>query len=298
VVVYKSLPRLTIRQKTRPAPCGRKTSLGDQSPDVNRTEAGLNCDRNRFSWARGICRAPTRLARVGLDLLLPPACTLCGNGLDSSSDRLALCAACRGLLAPELWVGCRHCGTGLPEAAERCGWCQRFDLHFDAVVPLGHYQGELRDAVLRTKHASGQTLLVALAALWIQRRGMMLHPIEPQAIVPIPMHWQRQMWTGMNNADRIARFLSRRLRVPLLRCLMCSRKILQQKNLRLKDRFRNVCDAFVVRKGYDLRGARVLLVEDVLTTGATCSSAAKVLKQAGANQVVAAVLARADEATA
>lgn len=258
-------------------------------------ESRLNRDKHGFSWVGSICRAPAHLARLGLSLLFPPACAVCGAGLSSGDDRLSLCAACRCELAPADWIGCRHCGTGLPEPADQCGWCRRFALRFDAVVPLGHYQGAMRDAVLRTKRATGQSLAVALAALWIQRREAMLPPYEPHVVVPIPMHWQRRLWTGMNNADRIAQLLSRRLRLPLLRCLGYSRKTLPQKNLGLAERFQNVRNAFAVRKGYDLRGARILVIDDVLTTGATCSSAAEVLKRAGAECVVAAVLARADE---
>ena len=76
------------------------------------------------------------------------------------------------------------------------------------------------------------------------------------------------------------------------------RNMIPQKGLRLRDRFRNVKGAFGVRRGYALAGARVLLVDDILTTGATCSAAAEVLKEAGAARVAVAVVARADHAEA
>ena len=253
---------------------------------------------NIGGWLRRVVRGPSWLAQSGYDLLLPPSCAVCGVEIDAANDRVMLCPACRSRLGPEVWIGCQHCGTGLSEAAPSCGWCRRHTLHFDAVVPLGRYEDELREAVLRTKRPAGHSLLMALANHLAQQRARALLAFGLQAIDPVPMHWRRRVWTGMNNADGIDHFLSHRFQIPLVRCLRRNHNTRPQKHLGLLDRFRNVRGAFAVCKGYDLRGTKVLLVDDVLTTGATCSSAAEVLKGAGASLVVAAVLARADgEAT-
>ena len=162
---------------------------------------------------------------------------------------------------------------------------------------LGAYQEELRQAVLRLKRASGSTLASALARLFWKSRRDALRRFRTDLVVPVPMYWTRRLARGINSPDVLANELAARLRVPaegqmLYRC----RKTLPQANLPPKQRFHNVRGAFRLRAGYDLHGARVLLVDDILTTGATSSEAAKMLKEAGASVVGVAVLARAGTA--
>jgi ComF family protein len=168
------------------------------------------------------------------------------------------------------------------------------DLRMDRAVVLGGYRGELREAVLRLKRASGDSLAAALAALFWQRRKNLLRPLNVDLVLPVPMYWTRHLARGINNPDILGAELAEKLRVPtggriLYRC----RNTLPQADLTPAKRFRNVRGAFRLRAGYDLRGTRVLLVDDILTTGATSSEIARVLKQVGASTVGVAVLARA-----
>ena len=109
------------------------------------------------------------------------------------------------------------------------------------------------------------------------------------------MYWTRRLFRGTNSPEILARHLARHLGIPLaggmlIRC----RNTLPQAHLPPGKRFQNVLGAFRLGAPYDLRGAKVVLVDDILTTGATCSEAAKVFKRAGAAMVVAAVVARAE----
>jgi predicted amidophosphoribosyltransferase len=108
------------------------------------------------------------------------------------------------------------------------------------------------------------------------------------------MHWKRRLARGANSPEVLAEKIAGRLRIPVLkRALRQVRNTLPQKGLPPKRRWQNVRGAFGLRAGYGLGGARVALVDDVLTTGATCSEAARILKIGGASHVVAVVLARA-----
>jgi predicted amidophosphoribosyltransferase len=143
------------------------------------------------------------------------------------------------------------------------------------------------------------------------RRGVELAQFRPDLIVPIPMHWWRRLWRGVNNTEILAEELGRRLEKPVMgRLLVRRRPTRPQKDLLLPERLANLRNAFRLRRSHPQAGARqagarqagaparwqdshILLVDDILTTGATSSEAARVFKQAGAGAVAVAVLARA-----
>ena len=108
------------------------------------------------------------------------------------------------------------------------------------------------------------------------------------------MHWLRRLGRGFDHARAIAAGLARELRLPLGRELVRVRNTLPQVHLPVSRRSANVRGAFAVRRGADVDGAGVLLVDDVTTTGATVNEAARVLLAAGAREVVVAVLAKAE----
>jgi ComF family protein len=231
------------------------------------------------------------------ELLYPPRCLCCGGDLSGSERGCLVCGGCSAKLGPEVWQGCRRCGSagleGLP-AADRCESCRNSVLWFDSVVPLGEYDAELRDAVLRMKKASHDALSTAMGRLLAERRGEQLAEVRADVVVPIPMYWRRRFQRGKNGPDLLASCLARSLQIPIRRSILVrQRNTLPQADLAPAQRLKNVRGAFRVRRPSAVQGARVLLVDDVLTTGATCSEAAKVLKQAGAALVAVAIVARA-----
>ncbi len=242
--------------------------------------------------------AVRKFGRGLLDLTLPPQCLHCDDDFTSVSD-ISLCLKCQQLIAPELPDCCRRCGAVLPEgvdASDRCPSCKDFPLRFDIVYPLGRYEGALRDVVLKTKRLSSEAVSLAVGRLLAARLRDKIVQFGPQAVVPIPMHWARRLRRGVNSPELLAACLGKKLGIPVVRTLRRRRYTIPQKDLLPRERFRNVRGAFGVRlwHGKRLKDARVLLVDDILTTGATCSEAAKLLKQAGAAAVAVAVVARAD----
>ncbi len=121
-------------------------------------------------------------------------------------------------------------------------------------------------------------------------------PREEQVdlVVPVPMHWWRKWSRGFNQAELLARGVARRTGIPVTRALKRRRRTLAQAGLTLAQRRENLTAVFRVTARNRVEGRRVLLVDDVLTTGATASACAETLKRAGARSVVLLTLARVD----
>jgi ComF family protein len=254
-------------------------------------------DAHMSGWLHPLRRSISALASLGRDLLLPPHCPCCDRQLFGENSDGRLCADCLTRLGPQHWHGCRRCGAEVPPSGlppERCPLCRNTPLKFDAAVPLGSYHTGLSDVVLRMKRPAHHALSIAMGRLLICRRREQLLEHRADLVVPIPMFWTRRLGRGVNSPDLLARCLAESLEIPIRRDILVRRRnTLPQANLPPSRRFDNVRDAFRVRRPAPAQNARILLVDDVLTTGATSSEAAKVLKQAGAAYVVVAVIARA-----
>ena len=143
------------------------------------------------------------------------------------------------------------------------------------------------------KSRRGERLAAAMGQLLVHWRGRQLTDLGAQLVVPIPMHWSRRLERGINSPEILAHCLGRHLGIPVRRRLLVqTRRTALQATLKPGQRFQNIRGAFGLRSKCRLEGVSVLLVDDVLTTGATGSEAAKVLKRAGAAHVAVAALAR------
>ncbi len=288
-----------------PVPTSSGT-LGETPAEMTSSNPPSRADLGRGVVARW-CRR-TWLAAV--NLVLPPRCAFCGVDIEPEDGEPLLCETCNRLLVPGWRLGCRRCGTLVPQVPEqpefvaskplppagRCLRCRRQPYYFDGVIPLGPYRDELRQAVVRMKQRTGDHLAGTMGELYAQRRANEVAAFRPDVVVPIPMHWSRQMVRRTNSPEILAARISRHLGVPSEGAMLVRRRnTLPQAGLPPTKRFENVRGAFRLGRGYAIKDARVLLVDDVLTTGATCSEAAKVLRKAGAQIVLAAVVARTDQ---
>jgi ComF family protein len=164
-------------------------------------------------------------------------------------------------------------------------------LGFDAAYSFGAYEGPLRDLIHVFKYGRVHPLSVPL--------GRLLASAIPQDqsfdfIVPVPLHWRRRLARGFNQSGLLAREVSRRYGLRPSRALRRSRFTPAQAGLSHAGRRRNVAGAFAVPRNVDVTGRRVLLVDDVFTTGATLTACARALKRAGARYVAVLTLARVD----
>ena len=167
-------------------------------------------------------------------------------------------------------------------------------LRFDTVIPLGGYHEGLRDAVLRMKRPADDSLSLAIGRLLVERRREQLAGDRGGPDCADPHVLGAPASSGQEQPRR-DRALSGEIAGDSVRhgVLIRRRNTPPQAGLAPSRRFQNVRGAFRVRRPEAVKNARVLLVDDVLTTGATCSEAAKMLKQAGAAMVAVAVVARA-----
>jgi ComF family protein len=176
----------------------------------------------------------------------------------------------------------------------RCAMCRLGLSGFDAVYSYGSYEGTLRKLIHLFKYEKMQPLARTFGGFLARAL-----PREPRfdAIVPMPLHWRRRWDRGFNQAALLAREIARRWNVPLRTVARRTRATKPQAGLTNAKRRANVRGAFSVKSGVRLDGLRVLLVDDVLTTGASAGACAVALKRAGAKHVALLTLARADRRT-
>jgi ComF family protein len=201
------------------------------------------------------------------------------------------CARC-GAPVPRIGRNTNEPGAGFLRA-DGCARCRGHKLWFDETIAAGVYSGRLREIVLRMKDSKGDALSLAVGSLVWHQCGEQLAAAEADVVVPIPLHWRRRLAHRTNSAAILSEVLSRRLGLPFGdRLLRRRRHTLPQSSVTPSQRWDNVRQAFSVRGGYHLNQAHVLLVDDILTTGATCSEAARALRKAGAARITVVVVAR------
>jgi len=174
-----------------------------------------------------------------------------------------------------------------------CSDCRGRKLFFSAARTIGPYRDTLRQAVLKAKHEMHEALATALGmrlAEAVQRAPL---AVPPNLVVPVPMHWLKRWWRKTNPAETIALSLAKQLGLPVAcQALVCRRILRRQATLTPAQRRENVRGAFRAGRWSSLTGKYVLLVDDVMTTGATAHEASRALLDAGASAVYVATLAR------
>jgi predicted amidophosphoribosyltransferase len=144
------------------------------------------------------------------------------------------------------------------------------------------------------KRSHAEPLMMAIGRLVVERFGDELRRLGNDVVVPVPMHWTRRLLRGTNSPELMGQVVAAALGIQFgPRSLRRKRRTKRLAELTRQERKRTLRDAFAVGRGCDFTGARVLLVDDVLTTGTTCDTAARALSKAGALEVNVLVAARA-----
>ena len=233
-----------------------------------------------------------RAARMALDLVLPPLCLACRKPVGEPG---ALCPACWGairFIGPPL---CDRCGLPFEhaQAVAVCGECMAHPPAFGRARTVMRYDEASKPLILRFKNADRVHAAPALAR-WIGRAGAEVL-VTAELIVPVPLHWRRLFRRRYNQSALLARALARQTGIAWSPDALARLKPTpSQGGLSARERRLNVRGAFKVpaRRRPLVQGKRVVLVDDVLTTGATLDSAARALLRAGATGVDALAIAR------
>jgi ComF family protein len=224
----------------------------------------------------------------------PDDCRICASPLTELS-RIPVCRRCLSKPQPlNAEYACARCQTPFlnrfPLDEEGlCTVCRLGAQTYDSCYSFGSFENELRDLIHLFKYGRIETLARPL--------GKLLTTVLPRdqvfdAIVPMPLHWRKRWKRGFNQAELLAREVSRRTGIPVRRLVRRVKNTSAQAGLTSAKRRANMSMAFQSTK--PLSGQRIILLDDVLTTGSTAASCARALKRAGASYVVVLTVARVD----
>ena len=234
----------------------------------------------------GRAHALRQLLDAAVDALLPQRCLVCGR------FGAALHAHCVPTLQRAEPPRCERCWQ--PSRATWCEACTEDGSDAPAFSGLRapfQFEGDVRRAILEAKFRGVTALLEPLA---IEAAAMLPRAWRVDLVAPVPLHRRRQRRRGFNQAEIAAEHVARALGLPLVEALRRVADRDPQAQLTADERSRNLDGAFAVGRTSVVAGRRVLLVDDVTTTGATLSVAARTLRDAGAEAVYGLALARGD----
>lgn len=232
--------------------------------------------------------------RALASLVYPPACVACAATVQPHEY---LCDACDDKIIRIVPPFCARCSEPFAGAIDhefRCANCAQREIYFEAAIAAYRSRGLVRKILLDFKYGR-QIHLRHLVGRWL---GAALNDSRLQArtfdmIVPVPLHPARERQRGFNQAQLLADILSARMSIKPMSILQRVRFTTTQTAFDRAERMENLRNAFRLRRNANVRDLRVLLVDDVLTTGSTLSECARVLKEAGAQSIFAVTAARA-----
>jgi ComF family protein len=247
----------------------------------------------------------TGISDALVSVFFPAGCLICEELLTSAS-RVPICEACLASFVPVPKPACDVCGRPLPAFANEpasvqnegrallCQACRDKTYAFERARSFAVYEGALVQAILLLKYEQidppGAWFAKRLAEV-VKEQGRAL---AADVVVPVPLHRQRERERGYNQAALLSKPLAKRLGLPHKAVLLMRTRARPEKQiLTLEERWESVRGAFATRRGSQVDNLRVLLLDDVLTTGATLDACARALLEAGAKSVVGLTVARA-----
>lgn len=242
-------------------------------------------------------------SRQAVEFVYPPVCVRCASPLPGTNpgdvrrlpSQCRFCNDCRELLRCPFEHMCLTCGAPVGPHLQTwgCRHCRGDRFAFERVVALGVYDQQLQSCCQRVKEPYGQPLTAGLSELLWEAHEATLTAADIDLVIPVPHHWWDRATGGQQPPVTIGSVLARRLSIPLTTHILAKRRrTTAQSSLSPTRRRRNLRGAFGMTGSARLDGLSVLLTDDILTTGTTADRAADVLRKAGAQRVLVAVLAR------
>ncbi len=253
-------------------------------------------DRGKAS--RAIWPGLREAAGALLGVVFPAECRVCG-GVYAEATRLPVCSLCLESFLPLKDPLCEICGRPVPAVlaaspvAPRCQLCRRGVYSFDRARSFAAYDPAMTSAILLLKYEAVRPLANWFSARLAEVFASNAKEFPVDIVVPVPLHPARLRERGFNQAELLARPLARRLGLEMRSELLVRTKPRPDKlRLSRQERWRTVRGAYEAREGARIDNLRVLLVDDVLTTGATLDACSRALRHGGAKGVFCLTVAR------
>jgi ComF family protein len=229
-----------------------------------------------------------------MDFVFPWSCAVCRAGFEGAGPLCADCAA--ELDALEAEPCCGRCAMPLPMAGSPCPYCMgKGPANFERVVRLGPFHGPLRVLVHHLKYHRRWGIGEELAMRLLEQEGVKTLLQETTVLVPVPLHWKRQVTRGYNQAEVIARRLGKACGIDVARPVRRVRNTETQTHMHSHaTRMANLREAFALVDAGAVAQKHVVIVDDVWTTGATLQAMARVLKKGKPASLSAIVVATAN----
>jgi ComF family protein len=230
-----------------------------------------------------------------LDLVLPPRCHICLQNIPDAG-KLHICPDCHTALPLLNSLFCSICGIPFEGTGSDhpCGRCMASPPPYSAARAALRYEGSCRDLIHAFKYTQKSHLRRPLGLLMASLLNQFVAEQKPDLLIPVPLHISRLRTRGFNQAILLGEILSRQWQIPLLRQgLQRIRPTTPQMELTRDQRLTNLRDAFAIKDATMPADRRVMLVDDVFTTGSTLSECARVLRQEGYHEVSAVTVAHA-----
>ncbi len=250
-------------------------------------------------WRRGVLGWLAEAGDAIASVFFPAGCRICDRLL-TTSIRVPICEDCFMSFQRILGIACEVCGLPLPGLAQHegepllCPACQEKTYAFDRARSFAVYADSLVRAILLLKFERIEPLGAWFADRLAEVVSAEGDRLAADVVVPVPLHRQRERERGYNQAALVSKPLAKRLRLPHKAVLLMRTRARPDKQvLTLEERWESVRGAFATRPGSQVDNLRVLLVDDVLTTGATLDACARALGDAGAKSVIGLTVARA-----
>ncbi len=238
------------------------------------------------------------LANHVLSFFFPDRCILCGKVMSNVENELYICYDCaQNIIFSDERHTCAICGCPLYENERLCSTCQTHPHTFDCAISCLTYDGSVKDAIIKYKFYHKRAYCRPFSAM-MHRRVLPLHRENPfDLVLCAPLSKASYRMRGYNQAALLAGRIADKLELPFIeKAFLKIKETPKQSTLHYQERLQNLSNAFRLNiPNSKVKGKRILLIDDVITTGATADSLSKHLKRAGAHYVLILTIAATEK---
>lgn len=234
----------------------------------------------------GIMGNMKNIIDMGLDILFPPCCPFCGEVVGKKRGiRILKCDDCAKRISYVKEPRCLKCGKSLDEDKEYCTDCESIHHIYDQSCAVYEYSDVIKQSIYQYKYYNKREYVGTYAKDCVRQCGELIEYWKPDVMVPVPLHLKKLKKRGFNQAELLATNIGMQLNIEVDNTLLFrTRYTAPMKELDNKGRINNLKNAFQVSQN-DVKYNKILLVDDIYTTGATLDACAKALKDAGVQKV-------------